>query len=749
MQKVLYLLLAWACSNYACAQFAETEYNAGDSNKVSYLDEVVVAANRIPETRRTVAQQVKIISPFVIRNFNAQTAADLLQNTGVVAMQKSQQGGGSPILRGFEASRVLLIVDGVRMNNLIYRSGHLQNVITVDNNAMQRVEVLFGPASTLYGSDALGGAVHFFTRDPELASTDKLNVFGNTMLRYGSANNEKAGNINFNVGGRKWALFTSFTYSDFDDLRMGERNNPAIDEPFGVRNQYAVRAADNQSDVLVQKDDPFVQKFSGYNQYDILQKVLYKPNERSSHLLNFQYSTSSDIPRYDRLTDPQGAGLRFAEWYYGPQERLMLAYQYKLNSLGAFADGMVATLSYQQVEESRYDRRFGNNNRNERIEDVDVWGLTVDFNKVKDRHKLRYGIDGQFSTVNSTARRYNVATGEVSPQSTRYPDGDNNMNTLSLFGTHTWEINNEWAINDGVRFGGSWLRATFRDQTFFPFPFDEINQNNVVASGNLGVIYTPSSWKISLMASTGYRVPNIDDLAKVFESVAGTNSMVGTLVVPNPDIKPEKTLNGDFSVTKFFGEDVRVEGTLFATEFFDAIVVQPGTFNGQSAINFDGFPANVVTSQNAARAYILGYSITGRAQLGNNFSLSAAYNYTRGRVKNEVGPETPLDHIPPAFGRVALGFNTTRFNSELFVNFNGWKRLRNYSTSGEDNLQYAIAGRGMPSWWTLNLRTSYDINAVFTVQAGVDNLLDIQYRLFASGINAAGRNIFGTLRIKF
>jgi hemoglobin/transferrin/lactoferrin receptor protein len=472
MKTLLTLLLVWSAF-HAHAQFAESEYNKEDStSKVSYLEEVVVAANRIPETRRTVAQQVKIISPFVIKNFNAQNTADLLQNTGVVAMQKSQQGGGSPILRGFEASRVLLIIDGVRLNNLIYRAGHLQNVITMDNNALERAEVLFGPASTLYGSDALGGAIHFFTRDPELSTSGKLNTNVGAMFRYSSVNNEKTTHTDFNIGGQRWASFTSFTYSNFGDLRMGERNNPAIGEPFGLRNQYVIRSADNQSDLLVQTHDPFVQKFSGYTQYDLLQKVVYQANDNSRHLLNLQYSTSSDIPRYDRLTDPQGAGLRFADWYYGPQERMMVAYQYKHNGLSTFADGMVATMSYQQVEESRYDRRFGNNNRNERNESVDVWGLTVDFSKTDGKSKFRYGVDGQFNTVNSVARRVNVATGEISPQSTRYPDGDNTLHTLAVFGTHTLEFNEDWALNDGLRMGGSWLRSTFIDQSFFPFPFD-------------------------------------------------------------------------------------------------------------------------------------------------------------------------------------------------------------------------------------------------------------------------------------
>ena len=91
----------------------------------------------------------------------------------MLSIQKSQLGGGSPIIRGFEANRVLLVVDGVRMNNAIYRSGHLQNALTVDANALEIVEVVFGPSSTIYGSDALGGVVHFYTKKPEFSKNDK------------------------------------------------------------------------------------------------------------------------------------------------------------------------------------------------------------------------------------------------------------------------------------------------------------------------------------------------------------------------------------------------------------------------------------------------------------------------------------------------------------------------------------------------------------------------------------------------
>lgn len=732
------VLMAFSLS----AQYAEKENNQ-DTTRVSYLEEVVISANKIPEQRRSVAQQVRIITPSTIRNFNAQNSADLISNSGFVAMQKSQQGGGSPMLRGFEASRVLLMIDGVRMNNAIYRAGHLQNIITMDNNTLERAEILFGPSSTVYGSDALGGVIHFFTRNPELAKQEqKINFFGNSFVRFGTANNEITGHVDVNIAGKKFGSFTSFTYSDFGDLKMGEKTNPSWGEPFGLRPQYAMRSADNTSDVLVPNDDHYVQKFSGYKQYDLLQKFLFQSSNRISHVVNIQYSNTTNIPRYDRLTDPQGSGLRFAEWYYGPQKRLLTAYQLKVTDLGTFADAMSATLSYQDIEESRYDRRFNNNNRNERIEQVGVYGLTIDFQKKNGGHSIRYGVDGQFNTITSIANRYNVATGEITAQSTRYPDGDNTMNQLAAYATHTWQMSDHWTLNDGLRLGGSWLHSTFIDKTFFPFPFDEINQSYLTSSGNVGIIYTPTSWKFSLLTSTGFRAPNIDDLAKVFDSTPGT------VIVPNPDLTAEKTVNGDFSITKFFGSKVRLEGTLFGTQFYDAIVVTPGTFNGQSEIDYNGQLSQVMTAQNKGHAFLYGYTFGTRVDFNENFAFTGSYNYTYGRVKNDDGSKSPLDHIPPAFGRLGIQYATKKFRSELFSNFSGWKKLADYSNSGEDNLQYATA-EGMPSWYTLNLRLSYDWLPALTIQAGADNMMDLQYRTFASGINAPGRNIFVSLRVKF
>ena len=127
------------------------------------LDEVILSVARNASMRKQIAEKVSVISNKEILTQSPSTGADLVGLSPGVRIQKSQGGGGSPILRGFEANRLLLVVDGVRMNNAIYRSGHLQNAITIHPNIIERVEIIFGSSSVGYGSDALGGVIHYYT----------------------------------------------------------------------------------------------------------------------------------------------------------------------------------------------------------------------------------------------------------------------------------------------------------------------------------------------------------------------------------------------------------------------------------------------------------------------------------------------------------------------------------------------------------------------------------------------------------
>jgi len=196
-----------------------------DSTAEKELVEVVVSGNKFAEKKKNIVQKIDIISSSYIKKANAQNMGDLLMSTGNVFVQKSQQGGSSPVIRGFEASRVLFVVDGVRMNNLIYRSGHLQNIITVDQNILESVELLQGPSSTLFGSDALGGAVHMISKQPALSKENKkIKISSNIFSRYSSANAENTIHADASIGWKKFGLLTSITSSAFDDSKIGKRD---------------------------------------------------------------------------------------------------------------------------------------------------------------------------------------------------------------------------------------------------------------------------------------------------------------------------------------------------------------------------------------------------------------------------------------------------------------------------------------------------------------------------------------------
>jgi hemoglobin/transferrin/lactoferrin receptor protein len=741
VDSLFFSLSGFLSEHYALDQLGSLGHEIHLFQNTYSLDEIVVSASKFEEKRKDIAQPVEVLRAKDLAFQNQSTMADVMQSTGNVLVQKSQLGGGSPIIRGFETNKVLMVVDGVRMNNAIYRGGHLQNIITLDNTMMDKVEILFGPGSTVYGSDALGGVMAFFTKNPTLNTQAGLLVKANAFTRYASASGEFSGHADVSLGGQKFGSLTSITYSQFGDLRQGNLRNPFYGD-WGKRSFY--QAQINGIDSMVVNPDSNIQVGSGYSQYDILQKFTFQQNSHVSHGLNFQYSTSSDVPRYDRLTQLGGNGKpKFAEWYYGPQKRLFGSYTLNLNADKGFYDHGRIIVAYQNIEESRNDRRFGSDNLNHRIEQLNIVSLNADFTKKIKTNELRYGLEGTYNMVNSTATREHPRTGLSEPLDTRYPNGGSSMRSIALYATHSWEIvPSKLILNDGIRLSNVGLNASWTDTTFFPFPFKSVAQNNTAVNGNLGLVYMPgAAWRFTLLGSTGFRAPNVDDLSKVFESVPGN------VIVPNPDLKPENTYNLDLGISKTIARQVTVGGNAWYTLYRNAITTSLGTFNGVDSILYDGQLSRVTTSVNATKAYLYGGNAYLAFEFNDHFRFTNTINYTYGRLKTDT-TDYPLDHIAPLFGKSSLQLSIKKFRAEFFVLYSGWKSLKNYNLVGEDNIDNATA-LGMPAWMTLNVRAAYQINKYVQVQAAVENILDQNYRVFASNIGAPGRNIVLTLRGTF
>lgn len=734
MKKIL--LTAFFVMAFIGLSYAQDSSDSG--NLYNTLNEVVLTANKQKETAGDIPQQVQIVKRRNIQQLMPQTAADALIQNGNVFVQKSQMGGGSPNIRGFEANSVLLVVDGVRMNNAIYRGGHLQNIITVDPNALERMEVMVGPGSVIYGSDALGGVVHMYTLQPKLSTNDSYSFTGSAFGRFASANQENTFHANLNYGKANWASVSSITFGNFGDLRMGGNNQIYSDSSFGNKTFFVQRL--NGRDSIQPNDNPLVQRFSGYNQIDVLQKVLFAPSQEIEHLFNFQFSQSSDIPRYDRLTQiGDNDTPRFAEWYYGPQKRLLAAYTLTHKEKKIY-DLLNLTTSYQNIEESRNQRRFGQNNLRNRTEKLQIGGLNMDLLKdIGDRHELRYGVEAIFNYVSSLGTGIDITNNAETPIDSRYPDGSTTFNAAAYV-SYRWEIDSHWILSAGTRLNHYQLRASFDPSFSISINNNEIQQENTVLTGNLGLVYKPSNkLRVTGHIGTGFRNPNVDDVAKTFERDGGT------IVLPIGNVRPEEVFQQEIGIDWFFSKNAWLELRAYNTFFNNAIATLPTTFQGNDSIDVDGRMLQVLSNANIPRAQIQGVHAGFRCKLSRHFTARASFEYTYGQDQSN---DVPLSHIAPAFGSVYLNYSKPKYNLLFYTLFNLEKPIARYSPSPTDNAVFAPSS-GTPAWYTLNLKGRYNFNEQLRAQFGIENILDLNYRYFASGLSAAGRNIILSLNYSF
>jgi hemoglobin/transferrin/lactoferrin receptor protein len=386
-------------------------------------------------------------------------------------------------------------------------------------------------------------------------------------------------------------------------------------------------------------------------------------------------------------------------------------------------------------------RRFKSNNKDYRFEAVDIFGLNMDLLHQGKSSTFNIGVESYYNYVGSTAYRNNIATNVRSAITTRYSDGPTNMANYALYAQHTQFLKGNWVLNSGLRLNNVQLNANFKDTALMHFPFTDANQNNIAITGNLGMAYNGADGlRVTFGVSSGFRAPNVDDLTKVFDT------RTGYVVVPNKDLKPEYTYNTELNISKTTS-NYSIGASLFYTWFKNALVVDKFKWNNASAILYQGIMSDVYATQNKAKAVVYGFNVNGSANLTPNTILAATYTYTKGTYQNGL-VEMPLDHIPPTYGRVGLKHNVKKMTYELFTVFNGWKRIEDYNLNGEDNEIYATKD-GMPAWQIWNINTSYQPTQKLNFSFQIENMADLNYRYFASGISALGRNYILSCRYSF
>ena len=735
------------------------------NSNTQVLSEIILSVGRNRENKEKISKKVSLITTKKTELDLPQTSADLLYYAGGIRVQKTQGGGGSPVIRGFEANRVLLVVDGVRMNNAIYRSAHLQNAITIDPNTLERTEIIFGPSSVGYGSDALGGVIHFYTRTPKINNEKSWIIKGsnsyNTVLKH------NVNNLNLEHSKENWASFTSFSYSDFGDIVMGENRNHGF-ENWGLNKYSLIKEKFNKKYFL--NKNPNIQKNTNYSQLDFLQKLNIKMSESSNFIFNIQHSKSSNIDRYDKLNEFTSTDdLKYSQWYYGPQKRTLFSSTYNFAKDKKWLKKGAIVAAFQKIKESRHNRKFQSLVLNSQIENVEIFSINADFVGIKtDISSLSYGFEYTYNDVNSIAYGENLLKENLSLSSikdpnsifkipTRYPSGGSNYSTAAHYYEFRKDLSEKSNFNFGMRYTYTWLNAEWEEEALIDVNLNSIETKNSSLTGSLGyVTRSKNNWQINANFSSGFRSPNIDDMGKIRENR-------GILSVPNKKLKPEYVYSTELGLTKYFNNKSNIFSfNLYYTHITNHIIRDYfEIFNDKSTedsgtILYNLEEVKTMANINVERAaYIYGASFDSEIAILKNLFFKSNITYTEGGSKKT---HHPLPSISPLFGSLYLNWIHSRLKMQLSYKFSGSKNPLDYSLGGEDGLEETpILGYkdgkteyyGTPSWGVFKLSSSYPLSNNLKATLILDNIFDIHYKEYASGISSPGRNLNVVLEHKF
>lgn len=672
--------------------------------RVLNLESVIVTATRTDRSEVEVSQQINVVPHRRILERNVKTSAEALREESGIFIQKTSHGGGSAIIRGLSSNQILILVDGVRLNNSTYRMGNHQYLTTIDNHIVEQLEVVRGPTSVLYGSDALGGTINALTEKPDLTE-DRVEVDYRLMSRFATADAEKTASAECMLKAPKMAVQTNFSYKDYGDLRRGA----------------------NSKDIRLEKStNGLKQSPTGFTALDFAAKAIFTPSSSQSLIAAYQLSRKKDVPRYDKYENDG-----YDRWLYQPQKRDLIYLSYENSLHSRLVSSLRATISVHRQEEGRVMQKSASTPLTEELDKVNTWGATVQLNTISGHHLFTYGSEIYMDFVSSRSQTTNTMT-QITEEDERgrYPDGSR----YHAFGTY---------FQDEIRLAArTRLIAGFRYSHFgteFSLveaaPLETIKQRFQSVTGHLGIIQRIGRG-LYLNANVGqaFRAPNLSDFSKLGESKGNV------FEVPNPDLVPEKMINIDGGLK---WKRNRCQGNISAYygRIGDLLASADDTYNGSPTIERNGQTYKIKSKQNIGSATICGIEFSFDYTVFRDFTLF-------GNISSPYGHNTTLDEpvgkMPPTFGMAGMRWRSGITFAQLHVRFAGaQKRL-----SSDDLDDPRIPEGGTPGWVTLNIRGGFNIWNLGVLRLALENILDLNYREHASGVNGPGRNFIVSVELR-
>lgn len=638
-----------------------------------------------------------------------------------VWIQETNLGGGSAFIRGLTGNQVLILVDGVRLNDATTRFGPNQSLNTIDPGIVDRVEVLRGPASVLYGSDAIGGVILIWTKRSIPVGQGGAEGFRGTLDVEARSSSE------------------------------GYRASPGAggaDETFGwwlqggIQEWDDLRAADNT-------EIPF----TGYNGHALFGSAEWGPNEHENWRFTARVNRDFDVPRTDRLIVGFGQTNPAADRYlFALQDRRAYGLTYTNTEANSLADRMQVRVSVREYEEERERVNFGSSTLRLERDEVDTVGLGVDWQKaVGDDHLLTYGIDLENDKVDSVRRDRDIPSGATTVREGQFAP-DARYTRFGLFLQDEIFAFEDYDVTAGIRY------------SHYDFAFQNFaSQGGGRESGDFGAVTASlqasrelsDGFRVTGTLASGFRAPNLDDLAK-------DGSFGGGMELHNADLDPEQSLTQELTF-EYTRPRWNIAVSFFHTGISDVVgrrLVSVGdpTMTGDETYLRD----------NVGSATLFGGEVLLKQQLGSapnsplflDIALAFVHGQQFDRTEDPVGSgqfplnDVPVRRIPPLHGRVGLTYET----GQVFEKYFDWARAEVVFANNQDRLHPGdisdprIDPNGSDSWSVLNLDVGGPIGKQGSGSrwsAGVHNVLDERYRVHGSGFDASGVNAVFGLHLSF
>lgn len=512
-------------------------------------------------------------------------------------MQSTTPGQAIPIVRGLKGSEVLHMVDGFRLNTAFFRNSPNQYFALVDAQNVERVEVVRGPSSTLYGSDAMGGVVQVITPEQRFDGAG-WDTRGHFRTQLASGDLSKLARFDGAAGRQDFSIAGGVTWQDVGERRGG--GGPRL-----PHTQFRAWAADT--------------------------KLLWNPAPEHELMFNLHYLKQPKTPRFHELV----AGFHQEtansdEFYFEPNDRLFTQARYGWNAMNAAVDTAELHLGYQEINDDRRSRGAGSSNRDLEKNRDRLRGVTGNFNKQVGAHALAYGFEAYWDTVDSSRKRVNIDSGQVSVRAPRFPNGST-MDSFALYVNDSIELAPRWQLDLGARYSRFDIELPAGDGGIGA----KLEPDDL--TGNAGLTFKATeTLHLVTNLGRGFRAPNIFDLG-VFGDRPG-----GRFAIPNADLKPETVLTWDVGL-KFDQPGFQAEAFLWRSNYKDKIT--------SVDIGEDAEGRILVQNRNVTELKLWGAEIGARWTPSEKLALHGVLNLTRGE-EEYAGDQYDADRIPPLNGRL-------------------------------------------------------------------------------------------------